>query len=98
MEKLESLDLPEIKSLCKKYGVNVVGDKKSLIKNLNYYLDPVPETLNTHSGRKIPTDKKIVGIKTNEKDKLNLIFKNKGTFLYYSFGFQYYLVSKQLEV
>jgi hypothetical protein len=41
MEKLESLDLPEIKSLCKKYGISVVGDKKSLIKNLKYFLDPV---------------------------------------------------------
>jgi hypothetical protein len=98
MEKLETLELPEIKSLCKKYGISVVGDKKSLIKNLKYFLDPVVETLNSHPGRKLPDDKKIVGVKINEKDKVNLILKNKGTFLYYSFGYHYYLVSKQLEV
>jgi hypothetical protein len=98
MEKLETLDLPEIKSLCKKYDISVVGDKKSLIKNLKYFLDPVVETLNAHPGRKLPDNKKIVGVKINEKDKVNLILKNKGTFLYYSFGYHYYLINKQLEV
>ena len=98
MEDLNKLELPEIKSLCKQYGIGVVGDKKSLIKNLKYFLDPVVESLNTHPGRKIPDGKKIVGVKINEKDKLNLILKSKGTFLYYSFGYHYYLVSKQLEV
>ena len=98
MEKLETLGLPEIKSLCKKYGISTVGDKKSLIKNLKYFLDPVVETLNTHAGRKLPDGKKIVGVKVNEKDRLNLILKNKGTFLYYSFGYHYYLVGKQLEL
>ena len=98
MEKLETLELPEIKSLCKKYGISVVGDKKSLIKNLKYFLDPVVESLNSHPGRKLPDGKKIVGVKTNEKEKLNLILKNKGLFLYYSFGYNYYMVSKQLEV
>lgn len=93
---LEKMDLIEIKSLCKKYGVSVVGDKKSLIKNLKYYLDPVVDTLNTHTGRKLPSDKKIVGVKISEKDKINSILKNKGQFLYYSFGYQYYLVSKEL--
>jgi hypothetical protein len=93
---LEKMDLPEIKSLCKKYGISVVGDKKSLIKNLKYYLDPVTDSLNSHTGRKIPSDKKIVGVKTSEKDKLNSIIKNRGQFLYYSFGYQYYLVSKEL--
>ena len=98
MEKLETLELPEIKSLCKKYGISTVGDKKSLIKNLKYFLDPVVETLNTHPGRKLPDGKEIVGVKTNEKERLNQILKNKGSFLYYSFGYNYYLVSKELEV
>jgi hypothetical protein len=31
MEDLNKLDLPEIKSLCKKYGIGTVGDKKDLI-------------------------------------------------------------------
>lgn len=98
MEKLESLELPEIKTLCKKYGISPVGDKKSLIKNLKYFLDPVEGTLNTHAGRKLPDGKKIVGVKVEEKDKLNLIFKNKGSFLYYSFGYKYFIVDKQLEL
>jgi hypothetical protein len=98
MENLNDLPLPDLKNLCKKYGISVVGDKKSLIKNLKYFLDPVEGTLNTHSGRKLPDGKKIVGVKIDEKDKVNLILKNKGTFLYYSFGYHYYLVSKQLEV
>ena len=34
METIESLDLIEIKSLCKKYGVGVVGNKATLIKKL----------------------------------------------------------------
>jgi len=98
MENLNDLPLPDLKTLCKKYGISVVGDKKSLIKNLKYFLDPVEGTLNTHSGRKLPDGKKIVGVKIDEKDKVNLILNNKGTFLYYSFGYHYYLVSKQLEV
>ena len=98
MENLNQLSLLEIKSLCKKYDVGIVGEKKDLIKKLKYFLDPVEGTLNQHSGRKIPPNKKIVGLKISEKDKLNLILKNKGTFLYYSFGFQYYIVDKQLEV
>jgi hypothetical protein len=98
MENLDKLELPEIKLLCKKYGISVVGGKKDLIKNLKYYLDPVEGTMNVHSGRKLPDGKKIVGIKTNEKDKLNLILKNKGSFVYYSFGYQYYFVNKQLEI
>ena len=98
MENLNDLELSEIKSLCKKYNVGAVGDKKNLIKKLKYYLDPVEGTLNQHTGRKIPSNKKIVGIKSSEKDKLNLILKNKGIFLYYSFDFQYYLVDKLLEL
>ena len=98
MENLNDLGLPEIKSLCKKYDIGTVGDKKDLINKLKYFLDPVEGTLNTHTGRKIPPNKKIVGLKISEKDKLNLILKNKGSFLYHSFGFQYYMVDKQLEV
>ena len=98
MENLNQLSLLEIKSLCKKYDVGIVGEKKDLIKKLKYFLDPVEGTLNQHSGRKMPPNKKIVGLKISEKDKLNLILKNKGSFLYYSFGFQYYMVDKQLEV
>lgn len=93
---LEKLDLSEIKSLCKKYNVGVVGDKKTLIKKLKYFLEPVQDTLNSHTGRKLPSDKKIVGVRSNEKEKLNNIIKNKGQFLYYSFGFKYYLVNKDL--
>ena len=98
MEHLNELGLPEIKSLCKKYDIGTVGDKKDLIKKLKYFLDPVEGSLNVHTGRKFPPNKKIVGIIVSEKDKLNLILKNKGTFLYYSFGFHYYMVDKQLEV
>ncbi len=98
MENLDKLSLPEIKSLCKKHGVGVVGDKKTLIKNLKYYLDPVEGTLNTHSGRKLPDGKKIVGVKTEERDKINAILKNKGSFIYYSMGFKYFIVDKKLEL
>ena len=98
MENLNDLGLPEIKSLFKKYEISPVGDKKDLIKKLKYFLDPVEGTLNVHTGRKLPSNKKIIGLKVSEKDKLNLILKNKGSFLYYSFGYQYYLVDKQLEV
>lgn len=98
MENLETLSLPEIKSLCKKYNISTVGDKKSLIKNLKYFLDPVEGTLNTHGGRKLPNEKKIIGVRVGEKEKLNLILKNKGTFLYYSFGYKYFMVDKQLEL
>ena len=98
MEKLETLGLPEIKSLCKKYGISTVGDKKSLIKNLKYFLDPVEGTLNTHSGRKLPDGKKISGVKEDNKERVNFILKNKGSFLYYSMGYKYYLVDKHLEI
>ena len=61
MENLNDLTLPDLKNLCKKHGISVVGDKKSLIKNLKYFLDPVEGTLNTHPGRKLPEGKKIAG-------------------------------------
>jgi hypothetical protein len=96
MEKIETLELLEIKSLCKKYGIGVIGDKKTLIKNLKYYLDPVQDVLNTHQGRKLPQGKTIVGVKVSEKERINRILKSKGSFMYYSLGYQYYLVDKDL--
>jgi hypothetical protein len=94
MENLNSLDLVEIKTLCKKHGIGTVGDKKTLIKNLKYYLDPIEDVLNSHPGRKLPKDKKIIGVKVSEKEKINSTLKNKGQFLYYSLGYQYYLVTE----
>ena len=98
MEDLNSLDLVGIKSLCKKYDISTIGDKKDLIKKLKYFLDPLEGTLNVHNGRKISPNKKIVGVKVSEKEKINQILKSKGSFLYYSFEYQYYLVDKQLEI
>jgi hypothetical protein len=94
MENLDTLDLQEIKSLCKKYGVGTVGDKKTLIKKLKYYLDPIQDTMNTHTGRKIPKGKEIVGVSPNSTEKTNIALKKKGQFLYYSLGYNYYLVDK----
>lgn len=95
MENLNSLDLIEIKSLCKKYGVGVVGDKKDLIKKLKYFLDPINDVLNTHPGRKLPEGKKIIGVKLSDREKINETLKKKGKFLYYSLGYQYYIVAEQ---
>jgi hypothetical protein len=92
MEDLNKLELPEIKSLCKQYGISVVGDKKTLIKKLKYYLDPVEDVLNTHPGRKLPKDKKIVGVKVDNQENINNVLRKKGKFLYYSLGHQYYMV------
>jgi hypothetical protein len=92
MEDLNKLELPEIKSLCKQYGISVVGDKKTLIKKLKYYLDPVEDVLNTHPGRKLPKDKKIVGVKVDNQENINNVLRKKGQFLYYSLGHQYYMV------
>jgi Cys-tRNA synthase (O-phospho-L-seryl-tRNA:Cys-tRNA synthase) len=94
MENLEKLDLQEIKTLCKKYGVGVVGDKKTLIKKLKYFLDPIQDVLNTHTGRKLPKEKEIVGVSATSTEKINSVLKKKGQFLYYSLGYQYYLVDK----
>lgn len=94
MENLDILDLQEIKQLCKKYSIGTVGDKKTLIKKLKYFLDPIQDTLNTHTGRKIPKNKEIVGVPVNSTEKINAVLKKKGQFLYYSLGHQYYLVNK----
>lgn len=94
MNDLNTLELTEIKSLCKKYGIGTVGDKKTLIKKLKYYLDPVEGTINNHTGRKLNKNQKIVGAKLFEKEKINELLKNKGQFLYYSMGFNYYLVTE----
>ena len=94
MEDLNKLELPEIKSLCKQYGIGTVGDKKSLIKRLKYYLDPVEDVLNSHPGRKIPKDKQIVGVKADKNAEINPILKAKGVFLYYYLGYSYYMVDK----
>jgi len=92
MEDLNKLELPEIKLLCKQYDISPVGDKKSLIKKLKYYLDPVEDVLNTHPARKLPKNKKIVGVKVNDQESTNNVLRKKGQFLYYSLGYQYYMV------
>jgi hypothetical protein len=95
MEDLNKLDLPEIKSLCKKYGIGTVGDKKELIKKLKYFLDPIEDVLNTqHPGRKLQKDQKIVGVQVSDQEKINSTLKRKGQFLYYSLGHHYYLVTE----
>ncbi len=94
MEDLNKLDLPEIKSLCKKYGIGTVGDQKDLIKKLKYFLDPIEDVLNTHPGRKLQKDQKIVGVKVSDQEKINSTLKRKGQFLYYSLGHHYYLVTE----
>jgi hypothetical protein len=95
MEDLNKLDLPEIKALCKKYGIGTVGDKKDLIKKLKYFLDPIEDVLNTqHPGRKLKKDQKIVGVKVSDQEKINSTLKGKGQFLYYSLGHHYYLVTE----
>jgi thiamine monophosphate synthase len=93
MEDLNKLELPEIKNLCKQYGISPIGDKKSLIKKLKYYLDPVEDVLNTHHGRKLPKGKKIVGVSVNKTEETNQVLKQKGQFMYYSLGYQYYMVT-----
>ena len=95
MEDLNKLDLPEIKTLCKKYGIGTVGDKKDLIKKLKYFLDPIEDVLNTqHPGRKLQKDQKIVGVKVSDQEKIYSTLKGKGQFLYYSLGYHYYLVTE----
>lgn len=94
MEDLNKLELPEIKLFCKQYDISPVGDKKSLVKKLKYYLDPVEDVLNTHPGRKLPKNKKIVGVNVNKNEELNQVLKEKGQFLYYSLGYQYYMVTE----
>ena len=94
MENLNSLDIIEIKSLCKKYGIGTIGEKKELIKKLKYFLDPISDVLNTHTNRKLPNGKKIVGVKISEQEKINAILKKGGKFLYYSLGYQYYIVAE----
>jgi hypothetical protein len=94
MENLDKLELQEIKSLCKKYEIGTVGDKKTLVKKLKYYLDPIQNVLNTHVGRKIPKEKEIVGVPADSTDKINSVLKKKGQFLYYSLGYNYYMVDK----
>lgn len=95
MENLNSLELNEIKSLCKKYGIAIVGEKKELIKKLKYYLDPVEDVLNTHAGRKLNKNQKIIGVKVSDQQKLNETMKEKGQFLYYSLGYRYYLMTER---
>ena len=94
MENLNTLDIIEIKSLCKKYGIGVIGEKKDLIKKLKYFLDPIEDVLNTHPGRKLQKDQKIVGVKVSDQEKINSTLKRKGQFLYYSLGYHYYLVTE----
>ena len=94
MENLDTLQLQEIKTLCKKYNISTVGDKKSLIKKLKYYLEPVQDVLNTHTGRKVPKNKEVVGANAHSNQEINSLLKRKGQFLYYSLGYSYYSVDK----
>lgn len=94
MENLETKTIQEIKDICKQYNIGHIGDKKTLIKKIKYFLDPIVDVLNVHNGKYIPENKMIVGVKVSEKEKLNNILKSKNTFLYYSLGYQYYLIDK----
>lgn len=94
MEDINKLELPEIKILCKQYGIVTIGDKKTLIKKLRHFLDPIEDVLNTHPGRKMSNDKKIVGVKVDKQEDINVVLKKKGKFLYYSLGYQYYMVTE----
>lgn len=94
MENLDALQLQEIKVLCKNYNISTIGDKKSLIKKLKYYLEPIPNVLNTHTGRKVPKNKEVVGAKVDSTQEINSLLKRKGQFLYYSLGYSYYSVDK----
>lgn len=94
MEDINTLELPEIKLLCKQYGIGIFGDKKTLIKKLKYFLDPVEDVLNAHPGRKLTVGKKIVGVKVQNKIEINNILKSKHQFLYYSLGYHYYLLTE----
>jgi hypothetical protein len=50
--------------------------------------------LNTHPGRKLQKDQKIIGVKVSDQEKINSTLKGKGQFLYYSLGHHYYLVTE----
>jgi hypothetical protein len=81
MENLNSLDLVAIKSLCKKYGIGTIGEKKELIKKLKYFLDPIDDVLNTHPGRKLPPEKKIIGIKLSERNLTKPLRKKVNSYI-----------------
>lgn len=94
--------LVELKNICKLKNLQYLGTKDELIKRIIDFEKPLPTLINDHKGLTLPKDKKIVGIKIDDKKKFTLINKEieKGTVrrLYFSIDVFYYLVDKSFNL
>lgn len=61
--ELEKLSTDELKLLCKQYNIVISGDNNTLLKKLKYYIEPLNDVLNNHSGRKLKKKRKNSWIK-----------------------------------
>jgi len=100
-EELNKLSLVELKIICKEYNLHRSGTKSTLIKSILDLEKPEPVKVHIPTEYKPPKDKKVIGLKIDEKEKRIQLSKEreKGRVLdlYYSMGVHYYLVSKDFN-
>jgi 2'-5' RNA ligase len=95
------LSLVELKNICKSKNLQYGGTKNQLIKRITDSEKPIPVTINEHKGFNLPKDKKIVGVKMGDTEKLmrvsKEIEKKTARRMYYSMDVFYYMVDKEFS-
>ena len=100
-EELKKLSLQELKLMAKSHGLNYGGTKAQIIKSIIDYNTPDEVRVHSHPASLSGPDKKIIGIKLDEKEKQIQVGKERekgrSKLLYYSMGVHYHEVNKAFE-
>lgn len=100
-EELKKKSLQELKIVAKTYKLMISGSKAQIIKRILDHTKPEPVVVHSHPASLSPPDKKIVGAKTSDTDKLRQlgqqVEKRQARIVYYSMGVHYFEVNKEFE-
>jgi hypothetical protein len=99
--QLTKLSLQELKILSKEMELSISGSKTDLTNRIWEFIKPLPIIVNTHPDTLSPPNKKIIGIKKDENEKLkqvgSQVEKKLAKFVYYSMSVYYYEVNKDFN-
>jgi len=100
-DQLKKLSLQELKIMSKEMGLGISGSKKDLTTRIWEFIKPLPIVVNNHPDSLTPPNKKIIGIKKGENEKLkqvgSQVEKKLAKFVYYSMDVYYYEVNKEFN-
>lgn len=100
-EESKKLSLQELKLIAKSHGLKYGGTKTQIIKSIVDFNTPEEVKVHSHPASLSGHDKKIIGIKMDEREKHVQVGKEvekvRAKMLYYSMGVHYYEVNKTFE-